>query len=197
MTSRHRFHAGTVCRVSGTDVAACFVQLVHFVHFVHPDDLVDCRSLEVPMPQTHRTNVPDSEAVMAAATAEALETHAKDATALRMQITQPSREVTTLDIPASAVPLIAAVLRELGAGRAVTVLGDDAEITTQEAADLLNVSRPYLVGLIESGHLPARKVGPRRRLLLADVLTYRTETKARRREALRDLAALDQELGLR
>ena len=68
----------------------------------------------------------------------------------------------------------------MGEGKAVTVLGDDAEITTQEAADLLNVSRPYLVGLIEKGELPARKVGPRRRLMLADVLTYRTETKAKR-----------------
>jgi excisionase family DNA binding protein len=105
--------------------------------------------------------------------------------------------VTTLDVPASAIPLITAVLRELGAGKAVTVLGDDQEITTQEAADLLNVSRPYLVGLIEKGELPARKIGPRRRLLLADVLTYRSETKAKRRKALRDLAALDQEHGLR
>lgn len=150
------------------------------------------------MPQTNQTNAPEGEAVIAAATADALERHAsKDATCLRMQVTQAGREVTMLDVPASAIPLITAVLRELGAGKAVTVLGDDAEITTQEAADLLNVSRPYLVGLIEKGELPARKIGPRRRLLLADVLRYRTETKAKRREALRDLAALDQELGLR
>ena len=149
------------------------------------------------MPQTHQTTVPDSEAVIARATADALDSHASKRTTLRVQVTEAGREVTTLDVPASAIPLITAVLRELGAGKAVTVLGDDAEITTQEAADLLNVSRPYLVGLIEKGELPARKVGPRRRLLLADVLTYRTETKAKRRDALRELAALDQELGLR
>ena len=150
------------------------------------------------MPQTHQTSAPEVEAVLARATAEALESHAlDDATSLRVQVTQAGREVTTLDVPASAIPLITAVLRELGAGKAVTVLGDDAEITTQEAADLLNVSRPYLVGLIEKGDLPARKVGPRRRLMLADVLTYRSENKAKRREALRELAAIDQEYGLR
>jgi excisionase family DNA binding protein len=150
------------------------------------------------MPQTHQTNVADSEAVIAASAAEALESHASQAsTSVRVQVTQAGREVTTLDVPASAIPLITAVLRELGAGKAVTVLGDDAEITTQEAAELLNVSRPYLVGLIEKGELAARKIGPRRRLMLADVLTYRAETKAKRREALRELAALDQEYGLR
>ena len=150
------------------------------------------------MPQTHQTSAPEVEAVLARATAEALESHTlDDATSLRVQVTQAGREVTTLDVPASAIPLITAVLRELGAGKAVTVLGDDAEITTQEAADLLNVSRPYLVGLIEKGDLPARKVGPRRRLMLADVLTYRIENKAKRREALRELAAIDQEYGLR
>jgi excisionase family DNA binding protein len=150
------------------------------------------------MPQTHRTNASEDEAVIARAAADVLESHAsKDATTLRVQVAQAGREVTTIEVPASAIPLITAVLRKLGEGRAVTVLGHDAEVTTQEAADLLNVSRPYLVGLVEKGELPARRVGPRRRLLLADVLTYRTETKTRRREALRELAALDQELGLR
>lgn len=62
---------------------------------------------------------------------------------------------------------------------------------------MLGVSRPYLVGLIDKGELPARKVGPRRRLVIADVLAYRAETKAKRREAQRELSALDQELGLR
>ena len=149
------------------------------------------------MSHTNQTIAPDSEALVARIAALALDRHATDAMTLRVQVAEAGREVTTLDVPASAIPLIAAVLREMGDGKAVTVLGDDAEITTQEAADLLNVSRPYLVGLIEKGELPARKVGPRRRLMLADVLTYRTETKAKRRDALRELAALDQEFGLR
>jgi excisionase family DNA binding protein len=73
----------------------------------------------------------------------------------------------------------------------------DAEITTQQAAELLNVSRPYLVGMIENGTLPARMVGNQQWLPLKDVLAYKSENRAKRREALRELAALDQELGLR
>ena len=72
----------------------------------------------------------------------------------------------------------------------------DPTITTQQAADLLNVSRPYVVGLVEQGKLPARMVGPQRRVRLADVLTYKTESKARVRAALREMVAIDQELGL-
>ena len=70
------------------------------------------------------------------------------------------------------------------------------EISTQQAADLLGVSRPYLVKLVESGKLPHRKVGPRRRLHLEDVLAYRTQLEAVRRDALQALADDLQELGL-
>ena len=73
----------------------------------------------------------------------------------------------------------------------------DIEITAQQAADLLNVSRPYVLAMIEKGTLPARTVGNQWRLPLKDVLAYKTENRAKRREALREMAALDQELGLR
>ena len=76
------------------------------------------------------------------------------------------------------------------------VIADDEEITTQQAADLLNVSRPYLVGLVDQGKIPSRKVGPRRRLKLADVLLYRDVDRARRLEAVSTLAAEAQELGI-
>ncbi len=148
------------------------------------------------MPNVSQTTVTENEATIARAASRVLEQQA-DSTVMRMQLCEVGREVTTLELPASAVPLIKAMLKEIGAGRAVTVLSDDTEITTQQAADLLNVSRPYLVGLIDKGELAARMIGPRRRLMLADVLVYRAETKAKRREVLREMAGIDQELGLR
>ena len=73
---------------------------------------------------------------------------------LRLQIAGSTGKSTTLDLPAPAAQLLRTILKELGAGNAVTVLPVEAEITTQQAADLLNVSRPFLVGLIEAGTLP-------------------------------------------
>jgi excisionase family DNA binding protein len=78
----------------------------------------------------------------------------------------------------------------------VQVITLEEEISTQQAAELLNVSRPYLVKLVESGALPHRKVGPRRRLHLEDVLTYRARLDMQRQAALQALADDLQELGL-
>jgi excisionase family DNA binding protein len=101
-----------------------------------------------------------------------------------------------IELPAAAVAVLAEALGQLRLGHTVRVIADDEEVTTQEAADLLNVSRPYVVGLIERRELPCRKVGARRRLRLADVLTYREIQRARQREAADALAAEAQELGI-
>ncbi len=136
----------------------------------------------------------DQDAVLAREVSRALE-GAGD-TALRLQVAEAGRELTTFDLPPSVVRLLVDILRETAAGHAVSVVPLEAEITTQQAADLLNVSRPYLVSMIEKGTLPARMVGNQRRLPLKDVLTYKADNRAKRREALRELVALDQELGL-
>jgi excisionase family DNA binding protein len=101
-----------------------------------------------------------------------------------------------VEVPSSVVRLLAEVLDHVGRGEAVRVVVDDEEITTGQAADLLGVSRPYLVGLVDRGEIPSRKVGARRRLRLVDVLLYREIDRARRLGAARDLAAEAQELGL-
>ena len=101
-----------------------------------------------------------------------------------------------VEVPESVVRVLAEVLDHARRGEHVRVIVDDDEITTQQAADLLNVSRPYLVGLMDRGVIPSRKVGTRRRLKLADVLLYREVDQARRLDAVNTLAAEAQELGI-
>jgi excisionase family DNA binding protein len=101
-----------------------------------------------------------------------------------------------VELPPSVVRALAEVLDHAQRGEPVRVVADTDEITTGQAAELLGVSRPYLVSLIERGDIPARKVGSRRRLRLADVLLYRDIDQARRHAAARDLAAEAQELGI-
>jgi excisionase family DNA binding protein len=71
-----------------------------------------------------------------------------------------------------------------------------AELTTQQAADVLNVSRPFLVKLLDQGKIPCRKVGSHRRVLFADIMAYKKQNNHQRLQALEELSALDQELGL-
>lgn len=101
-----------------------------------------------------------------------------------------------LIVPAAALHLFQAVLTALAAGDAVTVVSIDAELTTQQAADLLNVSRPYLVKLIETNELPARLVGTHRRVRVKDLLDYRRRDDEQRDAVLDELTAEAQELGL-
>jgi excisionase family DNA binding protein len=99
-------------------------------------------------------------------------------------------------LPAVAMRLLATLLAELAKGNGVTLIPLHAVVTTQEAADLLNVSRPFLVGLLEGGQLPHHKVGAHRRVRLADLMTFKRRHDAESEAALRELAALSQEMQL-
>jgi excisionase family DNA binding protein len=110
-------------------------------------------------------------------------------------VTQDNRH-EMISIPPGAVRLFLDVLTQLGQGRAVTIVPGTVELTTQEVADYLNVSRPYVVKLIESGKLPARLVGTRRRVSFADLIKFDEEDRKTRRAALDGLASIDQELKL-
>jgi excisionase family DNA binding protein len=92
--------------------------------------------------------------------------------------------------------LLAEILRQTAAGNAVAVLPVHRELTTQEAAGLMNVSRPFLIGLVEKGELPCRKVGSHRRIPLAAVLALKSKADADRERALDFLAAESQRLKL-
>ena len=102
----------------------------------------------------------------------------------------------SVTLPAKAVDALLEVLQQLAQGNDVAVLPLHAELTTQQAADALNVSRPFVIKLMTTGKLPFRKVGSHRRVRLADVLTYKRLDDARRNEAADALAAEAQALGL-
>ncbi len=101
-----------------------------------------------------------------------------------------------VELPAPAADLLVEILKSMAAGSPVAVLREDAELTTQQAADFLNVSRPFLVALLEAGAVPFRKVGTHRRVRFDDLRAYKETVNASRRKALDKLAADAQELDM-
>ena len=99
-----------------------------------------------------------------------------------------------LEIPASLVPALIAAARLVAEGHAVDVLPADVEISAQDAADILKVSRPYLLNLVKKGLLPYRMVGAHHRIPMAAVIAYKRE-QAPRRRSLEALSAETQDLG--
>ena len=114
---------------------------------------------------------------------------------LKVRIQGGSEPDESVEVPLSAFRLLRDILIEMARGNAVTLIPVQAELTTQEAADLLAVSRPYLIDLIEKGQIPFRKVGTHRRIQFQDLMAYKQKTDAARLKALEELSALDQELG--
>ena len=136
-----------------------------------------------------RIMTPEREAAQADAAADALDRG-------RAVVVPRGRNADPVELPPSVVRILAEVLDHARRGEPVRVVPDEEEITTGQAAEILHVSRPYLVGLVDRGEIPSRKVGSRRRVRLVDVLLYREVDQARRLQAVRDLAAEAQELGL-
>ncbi len=101
-----------------------------------------------------------------------------------------------IEVPVAALRMLVDILANMAEGNAMSLVPIHAKLTTQQAADFLNVSRPYLVGLIERGDLPCHKVGTHRRVYFRDLMDYRQQQLTRSKAAFAELAAQAQELGL-
>jgi excisionase family DNA binding protein len=101
-----------------------------------------------------------------------------------------------LRLPSAAKTLLIHLLTEMSRGNAVTVIPTTAELTTREAAEFLNVSRPHLIKQLEHGAMPFHKTGTHRRIRFTDLQAYRNRLDNERNEALNELAAQAQELGM-
>lgn len=113
-----------------------------------------------------------------------------------IRVTQEHPGEEALALPREAVSLLAFILAQAAEGRGVSVVPSHAELTTQQAADMLNVSRPYVVTLLEGGEIPFRLVGRHRRIQYEDLEAYQLEHEATSKTAADELATLGQDLSI-
>lgn len=114
----------------------------------------------------------------------------------QIQIFDDKNQAHRVELPTSALRLLVDILAELAEGNAVKVVPVHAELTTQEAADMLNVSRPHLVKLLEEGALPFHRAGKHRRVRFADLMQFKAQRDQASEDAMAALAKQAQELGM-
>ena len=115
---------------------------------------------------------------------------------VRMTIQGSSGTNDELVLPGDIMNLLLHVLTQVSQGNAISLMPMHQEISTQQAADLLSVSRPHLVKLLEQGNIPFRKVGSHRRVKLTDVMDYRGTVDKERNKTLDELSQLSQDMGM-
>ena len=115
---------------------------------------------------------------------------------LSLRVNPTGGHETVVTIPAAAFRLLGEILNQMVKGNAITLIPVHAELTTQQAAELLGVSRPFVVEQLEKGQIPYRKVGTHRRILFRDLMEYKRSMDHKRLESLDELAAEAQKLNM-
>jgi len=141
----------------------------------------------------HRQLPPNAQdAAIARLSGQALSPYVRNRAPLKLRVTDAD-QAAFIDLPASAVELLMDILETMAAGRGVTIIPENAELTTVQAAEVLNVSRPFLIKLLDNEKIPYRKVGKHRRIRMEDVMTYRAAIDREREAVLDRLSAEAQE----
>ena len=112
---------------------------------------------------------------------------------VHFQLTGSEQMIT---LPRETLTIVIEILRQIAQGSSAALVPLDEELSSQQAADILNVSRPYLVRLLDAGVIPSRRVGKHRRVLMHDLLAYKKSEENARRLRLDELTAEAQRLGL-
>lgn len=136
------------------------------------------------------------DAAIARATRQYLARFEKQDRPLTLRVIDGDQEAP-IELPAGAVAMLLDILEAMAAGRGVTIIPENAELTTVQAAEILNVSRPFLIRLLEEGVIKHRKVGTHRRIRMEDVMAYKMQIDQDREAVLDELVedAEDQGMG--
>jgi excisionase family DNA binding protein len=141
----------------------------------------------------HRQPPPSvQEAALARSSGQSLARLIRKNRQLTLKVTDADQE-QPIELPPGAALLLMDILEAMAAGRGITLIPENAELTTVQAADVLNVSRPFLIKLLEEKALPCRKVGAHRRIRMEDVMAYKARIDADREAVLDQLVAEAQE----
>lgn len=115
--------------------------------------------------------------------------------AVKIKLESDTGDMPPIELPPASLRLIGQLLGLMSEGKPFALMPEKQELTTVEAANILNVSRPFLIKEIDAGRIRHRMVGSHRRMLLADLMEYVKQTQAAREAALDDLSQLSSELG--